>query len=459
MKSLIVFFIGCTFLPIKAQQNKWYTQGNFYPVTRLEYHIKNDLNFERINCPVIIPRESFPLPDLHEMWVTVVDPSLPSQGPPSAELLKLQGGHQLLEESNGHAIYHQMDDLDKDGIWDEIFFMTSLKPKEIKTIYIYIGENIRGWNTHYTHANIGSYARHLMPFWESEHVGWKIWFANSVDVFAKRKAVLMSNELYMRNVDGYGISNINHDWGSDIQGVAGSFGGGAICLFEYPEKPDSVSCPRFTPTQHEIAPKSLFNAGQISDTRYAYDVIVNGPLRSMVKIKTMNWNSGAGQYELVQYYTAYAHQNYCTCKVIFTEFQPLNNKVVMGCGIRKKPAENNFIQKGGVIISSGPEGIRDPEKIDQRMEIIVDFIGSALVVKNQYLPEYQYVKGRDGNHTFRVKADNNHSFEFALFSGWSEGSVLNNAADFNNYVTAKSMEFNNPLNVDFIKIEKKLQGQ
>ena len=42
---------------------------------------------------------------------------------------------------------------------------------------------------------------------------------------------------------------------------------------------------------------------RISDTRYAYDVIVNGPLRSMIKIKGMNWNTGNGFYEYEQYYT------------------------------------------------------------------------------------------------------------------------------------------------------------
>lgn len=39
--------------------------------------------------------------------------------------------------------------------------------------------------------------------------------------------------------------------------------------------------------------------------------------------------------------------------------------------MRKKPQEDNFIQKGGIIISSGPEEVRDPEKIDQRENIVV----------------------------------------------------------------------------------------
>ena len=123
-------------------------------------------------------------------------------------------------KSNGRMLFHQLDDLDKDGIWDELFFQVDLKPKETRTIYIYLGENIRGWNKHGTHANIASYCRHIMPFWETGEVGWKIWFANSVDAYGKRKSQLVSPVLYGENVDGYGIANINHDYGSDIQEVS-----------------------------------------------------------------------------------------------------------------------------------------------------------------------------------------------------------------------------------------------
>jgi hypothetical protein len=443
-------------LGLYAQKNNWYQTVKFKPSARLVYKIKNTLAIERKNFPVIIRRAEFPLPDVHEMWITLVDPALPSFEGPDKEVLKVYGGHQLLAETNGHAIFHQLDDLDKDGIWDELFFQTNLKPNEEKTIYIYIGENSQGWNKHYTHANIGSYCRHQMPFWESENVGWKIWFANSVDVFAKRKPVLMAQHLYMENLDGYGVGTINRDWGSDIQSVAGSMGGGAICLFEHPAIPDSISLPRVTPVQEKLARKgSLWNAGQISDTRYAYEVIVNGPVRSVIKIKTMNWNSGAGSYDLEQYYSVYAQQSYSTCKVIYKNFQPKNAGVKMGCGIRKKPGEESLFQKGGIAISSGPEQIRDPENIDERAEWLMPFVGKAIVVKDIYLPKYQYVTNGEGNHTFKVTPDAQNSFEYMIFAAWSEGAVYNNQKDFETYVQTTAREFNSPVGINFIRMDEK----
>jgi hypothetical protein len=448
-----LFIVQCYLLD--AQKYQWYTQGNFEPLTRIEIKLKNQLDIFRKDSPIIIKRADFPLPDVHEMWVTVVDPALPPVGEPSADVLRVYGGHQLKKEENGHAIYHQLDDIDKDGIWDELFFQTDLGPGEVKTLHIYIGENIRGWNPHYTHANIGSYCRHQMPFWETEYVGWKIWFANCLDVYAKRKPVLMSNQLYMQNLDGYGVSAINPDWGSDIMSVAGTFGGGAVCLFENPDVPDSVSTPRFTPAQTRLAPGSNFNAGQISDTRYAYEVILNGPLRSMIKIKVMNWNTKSGSYEYDQYYTAYAHHSYCTSKVIYKKFNPLSKDVRMGCGIRKKPKEEWFYQKEGIIITAGPEGIRDPENIDDREEYLVDFTGSAIAVQEKFKPDYQFIPARSGNHAFKLVPDKNNSFEFMLISAWSEGPVLTSYEDFKDYTLDIARQFNYPVEVFIDGIQKR----
>ena len=198
----------------------------------------------------------------------------------------------------------------------------------------------------------------------------------------------------------------------------------------------------------------MWNAGQISDTRYAYEVVVNGPIRSIIKIKGMNWDSGNGYYEYEQFYTVYSKQSYCTSKVTFTTFQPKKSGVLMGCGFRKKPQEDHFLQEGGMIISSGPETIRDPENIDDRQEYTVDFIGSALVVQDKYKPEYQFVSSRSGNHSFRIEADMNNSYEFLLASAWSEGAVYNNKSDFTAYIRKTAIEYNSPVQTQFVSVQE-----
>lgn len=454
-KISCVIFLLVLLGGIKSYGQGWYTQGSFTPVLRLEYVVENPLNFDRENCPVIIRREEFPMPDLHEMWVTVVDPALASALEPSRDLLDRQGGHELRKETNGHAVFHQLDDIDKDGIWDELFFQTNLKAGEKRTFYIYMGENSRGWNKHRTHANIGSYCRHLMPFWENEYVGWKIWFANSCDVFSKRKPLLMSYRLYMDNLDGYGVMYENEDYGSDIQRVAESFGGGSLCIFEDPSHPDIPSRPRYTPVHDRLVPKSKWNAGQLSDTRYAYEVICNGPIRSMVRIKGLNWDSGSGYYEYEQYYSIYAGTHYTVSKVNFTTFLPRVPNVEMGCGVRKKPEQDNFIQQGGLLITSGPEFIRDPEEIDSRGPWKVPFIGMALAVRDEYNPRYTYVPTDVGNHAFKVTPDTHNSYEYMIMASWSEGPLYNNKESFNAYAEKMHMEYNNPPIARYVRTEEK----
>jgi len=441
---------------IAFAQTGWYTEGNFAPEKRMKITIQNTLNIDRDDCPVVITHEEFPVKKLHEMWVTIVDPSLPPKEKPTEEEMAFVGGHGILEETNGHQIFYQLDDLDKDGIWDELFFQTNLKAGETKTMYIYFGFSGRGWNPLGTYATIGSYCRHIIPWWESKNIGWKLWFPTSVDMYGKRQPHLISHLMCQDNLCGYsGVHKVNWEYGSDIMRVSNSFGAGGIGLFEFAEKPDSISMPRFAPVEGEKISEANFNEDQITDTRYAFDVVVNGPLRSTIRVKTMNWDSGNGFYELTQDYTAYTNQNYSTCKVQFTKFLPHQNGVQFACGIRANEIDaENYIEKG-IAIRSGEELAADPDDDSELRTHKVDFVGSALVVKDIYQPEYVKLKSFGGNHVFKIHVNTEKSFEYMIAGAWSEGVVYNTPDLFKEYVRKSALEYNNPVIVSFKDLENK----
>ncbi|RPH37744.1 DUF4861 domain-containing protein [bacterium] len=447
--------------PAPASAEGWYTEGNFAPAHRLQITLVNSLDVDRNDCPIIIARDQFPVKKLHEMWVTVVDPSLPPKPKPSNEELRFAGGHGIREESNGHQVFCQLDDLDKDGIWDELYFQTNIRAHESKTLYVYIGFSGRGWNPHGTHATIGSYCRHIIPWWESANIGWKLWFPTSVDMYGKRKPVLMSEEMCIHNYCGYyGVPKVNFDYGSDIMGVGSSFGAGGIGLFEDVDRPDSISIPRFTPFPTAKISERNFNEDQITDTRYAFDVVVNGPLRSIVRIKTMNWNSGRGSYELEQYYTAYTNQSYSTCKVRFTKFFPTLNGVRFGCGIKSNSDEAGNLVEPGMAVRSGSEQVADPDDDTGQKSLQVNFVGSALVVKDQYKPLYHRIRSMGGNHAFSIPVTGDLAFEYLIAGAWSEGAVYNSKESFISYVRKTALEYNNPVTVQFGALEqKKIAGK
>ncbi len=431
----------------------WYTQGDdFAPTQRVAIQIRNNLPTARHNNPVVLRRDQLTsLPDVHEFAITVVDPARESRPEPSGELLQRQGGHETRREANGAWIPYQLDDLDSDGLWDELFFQTEIGPSETKTFYLYVGYQHRGWYPHRTLAAVGTYVRHSVPFWEGEYVGWKLWFPDSIDVYGKRRPMLMAQHLFMENLDGYGVSNVNPDWGSDIMSVDRSFGGGGIGLFEDPIHPDVVSRSRFTPAN---TTDTSFNAGPRGDTRYSFVTIANGPLRSMIRGRTMNWDSGHGRYEVEQIYTAYGGESYSTGRVHFTTFAPQNAGTLFAAGIRKHINENTFYQQGGVVISGAPEAIRGPDDGPLRPNgLIVDFVGTALIVRDQYQPHYVYVPSNGGNHTFAVAPNADRSFEFMLAAGWSEGAVNRTPAEFQDYVTRTAREYNAPLTLAGQRLE------
>ncbi len=434
-------------------QEAWYTQGNFIPAKRIALSLTNNLNFDRKDVPVAIPRSQFLYADFQDFDVTIVDPAPEGRPEPDIQQIGNFGVHEIRGEHHGRMIFHQLDDLDKDGIWDELFFITDMKPKETKIIYLYLGYNNRGWNPYTTAATMGSYVRHLVPFWESEYVGWKLWYPADCDVYAKRVPQLITSKLTLENLDGYGVPN---PMGSDIMAVGVSLGGGGVMMFDQPDHPDSVSRPRFTPARIKAGIKTPFNTGQLSDSRYSFDIVVNGPLRSIVKVRTFNWNSGNGFYELEQMYTAYTRQNYSTCSVQFTQFKPAQKNGWMGCGIKKHPGETMLYKNGNIVVSGGPEEIVNPDDVAGGRKQIVDYIATALIIKKEYEPQLTIVKSDTiDNYAFKIKAAKNGRFEYLIGAAWSEGPPFKTIEDFKNYMIKTEQEYENPLKVMLSKIEIK----
>ena len=425
-------------------ESSWYSQGSFAPDTRVTIVLRNPLGTARTNAPVVVRRAELPmLHDVHELSITLVDPAGKPRTEPSPRVRAEEGAHGRVAEANGRSFDYQFDDFDGDGFWDELFFVADFAPGETKTVHAYIGPQQRGWNPHRTHAAVGSYMRHMVPFWESENFGWKLWYPTDIDVYAKRQPRLMSNRLYMENLDGYAVALKDPDLGSDIMQVADSFGGGGIGVFDDPANPDAVSRPRFTP--RSIAGDN-FNGSPVHDTRYAFSVLANGPLRSIVKVKTMNWDSGHGRYAVEQVYTAYAGQDYTTATVHFPRFEPAHGGADFAVGIRKRPGENDFVQTKGMVVTTAPEIIRNPDdKEAVQPDMAVDFAGTALIVRDAYRPRYLFSPARGGNHIMRIKPSADHRFEYLLAAGWSEGHGPATAKSFQDYVSRVAREYEAPI--------------
>ncbi|MCE5250775.1 DUF4861 domain-containing protein [bacterium] len=450
MSRITTFILGlvCAFAGVSRAfpaDYGWYTEGDFFPASRIRVVVTNTLNFERKDCPVIIRREIMPLASLESRWVTLVDPTIPSQPKPSVETLKKIGSGATREETNGHWIPHQLDDLDQDGLWDEVFFMTDFKPLESKTFFLYIGFNFRGKVEHETHAELGWYEKQLVPYWESKLMGWKLWYSTDVDMFGKREPMLVIPEEAPRHISGYVAPS---EFGHDIMTVSETFGAGGLCLFEDPSQPGLISRPRFNP---------YHDKGPVHAARYSYHTVLNGPLRSMVKVRCLNWRTGRGEYEYEQTYTAYKNKSYSISTVHFTMFLPEERGTGFGCGIRKMPNEYTIFRNEGMVVSFAKDVIASDPDVEKEWEtqLKLDFEGIALVVPDSLKPRYQFVEAYEGNHAMCIPVTENHTYEYLIAAGWSEGTVNRNEQEFRKYMLDTQKEYNNPVVISDIKAEYK----
>lgn len=446
--ALLGLLGGAVILP--AASNGWYTEGNYIPKQRIAVTLANPLNVDRPECPIIIRRTELPDQNIKELWVTVVDPSLPpNEKEPTIEDLKKAGAELIRKETNGHFLEYQIDDIDKDGIWDELFFLTDIKARATKTIYIYLGLTERGLVAHKTHAGMGYYGRHMVTFWEAENIGWKLWYPTDVDMHGKRKPMLTAYPEYQGNLGGYYMPM---EMGTDIMAVGNTFGAGGICLFENSAHPDSVSRPRFSPYSEQ---------GPVLDTRYTFDIIANGPLRSIIRAKTMNWRSGKGEYELEQIYTAIARKSYSTCTAQYTKFITDNRNVRFGCGIREIMNQSESFNQGGVVISYGKDVNPYPPLTFSGSTIVayqtfrVGFEGIAMVVKDSYKPQYKNIKSFSGNHVFSFPVTRDKKFEYMIAGAWNEGAVNKTPEEFKLYVLDEAELYNNPVTSTVGEVESK----
>lgn len=413
----------------------WYTEGSDYtPSKRILFTVTNPLDIPNENCPVIVQRSDLPVQNIPERWINIVDPNLPGNKEPTFEELKAMSGYVRRKETNGHFVELQVDDLNKDGVWDEIFFLTDLKPRETREFYIYIDHYERGMTPHTVHAAIGNYGRHTVPLWESEDMGWKLWYPHSVDLHGKREPMLTAYYEYSTNKSGYYMP---WELGTDIMTVAETFGAGSMCIFENPDNPEE-------PTRaYHNSPAD--DKGPFNESRFIYDVVFNGPLRSMIKVKTMNWSSGSGFYSLEQYYTAVAQKSWSMVEVKFNEFLPPGNKAMFGAGIRRIMEEYKCINKMGYAISMGKNiEARIPDEDIGEEVLVVPWQGIAIVVKDKFKPEYHNIDSFGGNHVFTLPVSSDLSYDYMIAGAWSFGKVNNNEEDFVRYVDTEALKFNNP---------------
>ena len=199
----------------------------------------------------------------------------------------------LLTDEADNPIPSQLDDLNNDGEWDELFALTDMESLGQKTIVLTfispdeypsfeVRKNLRlGGNepgypellkaerlegiTYHNHGRTGEVYQMEGPAWENDMVGFRNYLdqRNGMDIFGK-----LTNEMVLDSVGIEGRQSYHEpdDWGMDVLKVGTSLGAGAIgYMFN----------------------DSIYRAGDNGSG--TYEVLFEGSQRSRFNLTFTNW--------------------------------------------------------------------------------------------------------------------------------------------------------------------------
>jgi hypothetical protein len=341
---------------------------------RFLIEVKNPHDYNLYNTPVVI--------DLNKLDI-VRDKKL------------VPGSFFITDVKSKKVALSQIDDLDGDKLLDEIVFIADVPAQSSLNFYLYYSEGGRIWQfpKRYTDAS-------ALPGWESEVFGYRSYFSFILDTFAKPKnnPNLLLRQLYDEQYRQLYNHHTKSDIGMDTLNVGNTSGlAGVLCMAN----------------GKKIKPKE----GPIKS-----EVIVSGPVRSIVKMTKAPWVTKAGTFTINRTATIYAHhfETQISDAVVVKKG---NGKAQYGIGLRKEKIskyeglkdEGLFIQWHNQHVSIGEHGIgiyMDPSKIALEGEEADD----------------HYVLVKDS-----LKGNTSFNVDFVAFGMWKEGGYVKTAEGFKEF--------------------------
>lgn len=363
----------------------------------------------------------------------------------------------LIVTTAGDTIQAQLDDLNKDGEWDQLFFVADFKPNEQREFQL-------SWckdavpSTPRSHIRFGVrqteqsrvepalsdtfYADQLPgvigyqhyqtdgPTWENDKVGFRIYLdgRNSFDVFGKKVSYITSDSIGIGK-DGHTENNYSEmkDWGMDILGVGNSVGIGGIGL----QVKDSLL--RLGVTEQD----SLNNV----DTTIC-NVLSNGPVHSVLEFDYRNWHPADRNYD-ANINTSiwpgmYAYQNTVQLKHLKGD-----ETLVIGLvnsNTTKQVQEVSINDKWIALFT------HDKQSMNKTW-----YMGLALILpKEQYLGYMEAPKTGKLSNTFlaKMKAVNEQPLTYYAVATWElSDPKFSDEAYFRNYITQLGQQLNTELKI------------
>jgi hypothetical protein len=210
--------------------------------------------------------------------------------------------------SDTQEIPSQLDDIDGDGVADEVAFQIALRSKQSRLVSITYG-NGEGIRASYPKRAYAKFAQKYEGMgWESERTAWRLYFdqRNAIDLFGKRRHKLLLDHFAAPGVDYHAES----PEGRDIYRIGASLGIGAVGA---------------------LVNGKVVKVAEVTERKHR--IIGAGPVRAVVELIYRGWQVDGRSVELTSRITQWAGERGFEHRVFL---QP-GNGVVLVAGLPRQP--------------------------------------------------------------------------------------------------------------------------
>lgn len=244
--------------------------------------------------------------------------------------LKLEEGHDVTEvavrgDGIAYAQPFQVDDLDGDGEWDELYFQVDIKADQRLLASVSTGPQDQAPTFPRradAMADAAGRADLTKPAWESELITYVSYGAAQVDVIGRVLPRLSIDYLYREPTHSQHAFTVEH--GMDFLSVGNTMGAHAPFVLE----PDGTIVRPWTTDAYTVE-------GPLErDAHHATAVVSEGPLRAIVETRIERWISDLGAYACTIRYAIAAGQRHTRVRVVYDAFPDGDARPIIGAGTR-----------------------------------------------------------------------------------------------------------------------------
>ena len=343
------------------------------------------------------------------------------------------------------SVPFQLDDIDDDGNWDELFFQVSFKPLQKIEAEVLLGPRTEN-NPVFpmrVDAVIDESPRKPWivhkPLWESELMTYLTYGPTQIDMIGKTFHRLSLDYFYGKVKHSQHI--FSPEYGQDFFATENTMALHSVFIREAGGK---IERP-WTTNGYSITKKIK------RDADYSFKIIANGPLRIIIKNVVTNWQTDEGTYSFEITYSIASEKRYTKVDLKMLKYPGKAGSVQFGAGM--KQFYQDFYHR------KTPEYLTAIAKDVYEAGTLNHLIARAIITGKKYRTREIYIKNDPDLNDIPLNGPNygilfpkgKLELKYAFAGAWEKDGGVSSVEQWKKYLEQTAAEIDNPVEIISIK--------